>query len=92
MFRRPWSAAAAWSFIDAVLASASLSLLVPGERHQDVLAQVLDELPHLAGNLMHDAHTAVLMREHGVRTIYTGDTDFHRFPFLELIDFVVRRA
>ncbi len=31
-------------------------------------------------------HTAVLMREHGVRVIYTRDTDFHRFPFLEVRD------
>jgi CubicO group peptidase (beta-lactamase class C family) len=30
--------------------------------------------------------TAVLMREHGIRRIYTRDTDFHRFPFLEPID------
>jgi predicted nucleic acid-binding protein len=30
---------------------------------------------------MHDAHTAVLMREHGIRTIFTRDSDFHRFPF-----------
>jgi len=26
------------------------------------------------------------MREHGIRRIYTRDTDFHRFPFLEPID------
>ena len=30
--------------------------------------------------------TAILMREHGIKTIYTRDTDFHRFPFLEPID------
>ena len=41
---------------------------------------------HLEGNLMHDAHTAALMREHGIRRIYTRDTDFHRFPFLEPVD------
>ena len=35
---------------------------------------------------MHDAHTAILMREHGIRTIYTRDADFHRFPFIEPID------
>jgi predicted nucleic acid-binding protein len=44
------------------------------------------ELPALRGNLLHDAHTAVLMREHGIRTIYTRDSDFHRFPFLEVVD------
>jgi predicted nucleic acid-binding protein len=26
------------------------------------------------------------MREHGIRRIYTRDTDFHRFPFVEPID------
>ena len=44
------------------------------------------EVPHLEGNLMHDAHTAALMRENGIRRIYTRDTDFHRFPFLEPVD------
>jgi predicted nucleic acid-binding protein len=26
------------------------------------------------------------MREHGARRIYTHDTDFHRFAFIEVID------
>jgi hypothetical protein len=32
------------------------------------------------------SHTAILMREHGIREIYTRDTDFHRFPFLRVVD------
>jgi predicted nucleic acid-binding protein len=55
-------------------------------RHAAVAEQVVGELPHLSGNLLHDAHTAVLMREHGVRRICTRDTDFTRFPFLEVVD------
>jgi predicted nucleic acid-binding protein len=47
---------------------------------------VLAAVPELRGNLIHDAHTAILMREHGLRRIYTRDSDFHRFPFLEVID------
>jgi predicted nucleic acid-binding protein len=43
-------------------------------------------LPHLAGNLFHDAHTAILMREHGIGRICSRDTDFNQFPFLEVID------
>lgn len=43
---------------------------------------MLKELPVVAGNLVHDAHTAVLMREHGVKTIVTLDMDFHHFPFV----------
>lgn len=86
VFRRPWTAEQAFAFVGGVLASPSLRLLVPSERHVEVLESVLQELPHLSGNLMHDAHTAALMREHGIKRIYTRDTDFHRFPFLETVD------
>jgi predicted nucleic acid-binding protein len=51
-----------------------------------VAAEVFAELPHLAGNMLHDTHTAILMREDGVRRVCTRDTDFNRFPFLEVID------
>ena len=44
------------------------------------------EFPWLAGNLLHDAHTAVLMREHGVARICTRDADFRRFAFLEVVE------
>jgi len=83
--RRPWSASAAWNFVAALLASPGLAVLVPTERHADVAEEVILELPHLAGNLLHDAHTAILMREHGIGRICTRDTDFNQFPFLEVI-------
>jgi len=86
VFRRPWSVTAAWSFIEAVLKSPSLGILVPTERHADVAADVIKKLPSLSGNLLYDAQTAILMREHGIKRIYTRDTDFHRFPFLEPVD------
>jgi predicted nucleic acid-binding protein len=69
-----------------MLGSPGLGVLVPTERHADVAEQVITELPWLAGNLLHDAHTAILMREHGIRRICTRDTDFHRFAFLEVVD------
>jgi uncharacterized protein len=73
-------------FITRLLASPSLGVLIPTERHADVASAVFAELPHLAGSILHDAHTAILMREHGIRQICTRDADFHRFPFLEVID------
>ena len=76
----------AWQFITVLLASPGLDVLVPTQRHADVASAVFKELPHLAGNILHDAHTAILMREHGIRQICTRDTDFNRFPFLEVID------
>ena len=86
VMRRPWTAAAAWQFVTALLASPGLGVLVQTQRHAEVAGNVMSELPHLAGNLLHDAHTAILMREHGVRRICTRDADFTRFPFLEVID------
>ena len=86
VFRSPWPTHQAWRFLDEIYTSPGFKILTPTERHRDVLIQTLGELPHLAGNIMHDTHTAVLMREHGIRRIYTRDTDFHRFPFLEPLD------
>lgn len=86
VFRAPWSSAESWSFVEAVLAAPSLALLTESERHASVLASLVASVPELTGNLVHDAHTAALMLEHGVRTLYTRDTDFHRFPGLEVRD------
>jgi len=61
-------------------------ILTATERHAAVAAEVIKDVPHLSGNLMHDAQTAVLMREHGIKRIYTRDTDFHRFPFVDPVD------
>lgn len=83
---RPWTAPAAWEFVTTLLASPGLGILVPTQRHTDIAGEVFSELPYLAGNIFHDAHTAILMREHGIKQICTRDTDFSRFPFLEVVD------
>lgn len=86
VMRRPWSATEAWRFVSALLASPGLSVLIPTERHPEIAKQLIADFPLLTGNLFHDAHTAVLMREHGIRRICTRDADFHRFSFLEVVD------
>jgi toxin-antitoxin system PIN domain toxin len=86
VMRRPWSAPQAWEFVTALLASPGLGILVATQRHADVAGEVMLELPDLSGNLLHDAHTAILMREHGIARICTRDADFNRFPFLEVVD------
>jgi predicted nucleic acid-binding protein len=44
----------------------------------------------VAGNLVPDAHVATILHEHGVRRIYTADTDFRKFEFLEVINPLLR--
>ena len=84
VFRRPWSIAKALDFVDALLESPGGRVLSHGPGHAGFLAELSKGGPDRRGNLLHDAHTAALMREHGLRVIYTRDVDFHRFPSLEV--------
>lgn len=83
---RPLAAGAAVAFVEAVLASPSHTVLVASPRHLSIMREMMGGVAALAGNLVHDFHTAVLMREHGIGRIYTRDSDFYRFPPIEVID------
>jgi len=82
----PWKSLRALEFVRALLASPSLDMLTPGERHEAILAETLTTVPEVSGSFFHDVHTAVLMREHGIRRIVTRDAGFRRFPFLDVVD------
>ena len=73
-------------FLSTLLSQPSFSVLTATNRHFDLLSLTLNEFPEVSGNIMHDVHTAVLMRENGIREICTHDVDFYRFPFLTVID------
>jgi len=86
VYPQPWTASAAHAFLEALLLSPGARLLTPAARHAEVLAASVADVPEARGNLLHDLHTAVLMREHGVSRIVTRDRDFHRFGFLDVVD------
>lgn len=86
VLRPVWQASRAWGMLESLFASPGLRILEATDRHAAIARQTLEEMPHLAGNFFHDMHIAVLMREHGVRRIYTRDTGFFRFRFLEPVD------
>ena len=73
-------------FLSSLLSQPSFTVLTATNRHFDLLSLTLTEFPEVSGNLMLDLHTAVLMRENGIREICTRDTDFYRFPFVTVID------
>lgn len=56
------------------------------EGYQLIMKELVAQYPNLTGNIMHDLHSVALMKDHGIRQIYTRDTDFHRFKFLEIIN------
>ena len=82
IFRRPLSANQALAFLDPILESDVVAVLGPTDRHEGLLRTTIRECGRPAGNLFHDLHTAVLMREYGVPEIMTEDNDFRKFPFL----------
>ncbi|MGH8911552.1 MAG: VapC toxin family PIN domain ribonuclease, partial [Acidimicrobiia bacterium] len=82
----PLMSVQAWSFMEAFVSGRAVRILDHTDRHFLLLGELLTARPSVGANLIHDAHTAVLLQEHGVRTIYTRDSDFRKFPFLEVVD------
>jgi hypothetical protein len=92
VFAHPWDLLSARGFLQSLLDALSTSMLVATGQHAGVLQQCIEEMPEIRGNLVHDLHTAVLMREHGIARIVTRDADFRRFEFLDVIDPLRARA
>jgi predicted nucleic acid-binding protein len=86
VFPRPLSLRVAGTWIEALLSGARSGVLVESERHREVLGELIEAHPRLAGNVVHDLNTAALMKEHGVSEIRTADTDFHQFAFLDVVN------
>ena len=72
--------------MEPILASDVVSILIPTDRHEAVLREIVQEFGSPAGNIFHDLHTATLMREYGVTEIMTADVDFRKFTFLTVTD------
>lgn len=68
-----------------LMESPSLSLLGEGPAHHGHMSHVL-RASRATGNLVHDAHIAALLIEHGVAELLTTDRDFSRFHGLRVRD------
>ena len=89
IFPRPLSASQASHFMQTLLGIPGVSILSHAGDHMDNLVKLLHELHSPAGNLFHDIHTVVLMRENGLHEIITADADFLRFKNLKVINPIV---
>lgn len=86
VFPNPLSWSDALGFLAPLLRSDSVYVLRATDEHWSLLGHVLEPLTHPAGNLFFDVRTVVLMREHGVRRIYTTDVDFLQFDGIEVVN------
>lgn len=71
--------------IDAWMESPSLLLLGEGPEHWTALRPLIEQ-GRIAGPKVHDARIAALCLTHGVRSLWTVDRDFSRFPSLEAVN------
>ena len=76
----PMDAADAIGHVHAWQAQPQVSVLLPGPRHLQILAELLDAAG-VAASLTTDAHLAALCIEHGAE-MHSNDVDFARFPGL----------
>lgn len=84
VFSPPTTIDVAWRFCGDVFAFPNAVLLSETERHAEVLDRLLGDVRPTA-NLVHDAHIAAVMIEHGVRDIVSNDSDFKRFPGIRVV-------
>lgn len=86
VLQKPLKLSQAIDFVAALFESPSFAVLMESRDHLETLENLATEYPRVTANLVHDFHLAVVLREHGVRTLYTADTDFLQFRFLDVVD------
>jgi toxin-antitoxin system PIN domain toxin len=83
VFTNPLTPEEAMRNMEALLGRPHVRLLAEEEGFWDVYRHIAKPLA-IRGNLVPDAHLAALLRQHGVRTLYTNDSDFRKFDFLDV--------
>ena len=81
VFRPPSALDVALEFLQRLLESPSLRLLLPGPGYAGLFARACASAA-VRGNLAFDAQMAAVCREHGITELLTADRDFARFPDL----------
>ena len=85
VFARPLSIVEAVGNVEQLLARPHVRTTGEGEAFWRSFRDVADDALS-SGNLVPDAHLVALMAENDVRTIWTRDRDFRRFPRIEVRD------
>jgi toxin-antitoxin system PIN domain toxin len=85
IFSSPLTPAEALRNVDALVGLPHVRLLAEEDGFLETYREVTGSFP-VRGNLVPDAHLAALLKQHGVRTLYTRDGDFRKFSFLDVRD------
>jgi toxin-antitoxin system PIN domain toxin len=85
VFARPLTAIEAMGNVEQLLARPHVRTTGEQERFWGHFREVADDAVP-SGNLIPDTHLVALMLENDVRTIWTRDRDYRRFPRIEVRD------
>ena len=85
VFPEPMTFGEATERVAALLCLSHVRMIGESGQFWETFMKASDEIQP-RGNLVLDAHLAALLHDNGVRTLYTNDTDFRRFPFLRVIN------
>lgn len=85
IFTRPLAPEMAWGNVEALLALPRTRVVAEAEEFTRDYRSATEGMT-AAGNLVPDAHVATILREHGVRRLYSADTDFRKFAFLDVLN------
>ena len=82
VFSKPLTPEEAVHDLEQVLDHPSVTMLSPSPESWSILNRLVLDL-HLRGNLIPDAVTASILEANSVKTVYTNDRDFWKFPGLK---------
>ena len=85
IFAKPLSPTEAQGNVDRLMERPHVRCVGETEGFWEVYRNLTRDVP-ARGNLVPDAHIAAILKQHGIRRLYTRDRDFSRFAFLHVID------
>jgi hypothetical protein len=83
IFPRPLRPREAEDRVEALLRRPNISAIAEREGFWEAYRKVAADAGPVGGKLVPDAHLATVLRQHGIRTLYTFDRDYRRFTFLD---------
>lgn len=85
IFRQPLSPDDAWSNLRSLTSLPRVRMIGEEDGFIGHYEMVTRDMA-VRGNLVPDAQLAGILHQHGVRRLYSTDSDFRKFPFLEVVN------
>jgi predicted nucleic acid-binding protein len=85
VFAAPLKIGKAISALSDLVDSCDIRILDEDTNWWRSLSEIEKQIPGLKGNEIFDARIAICLKQHNVRRIYTRDSDFKKYSFLQSI-------